>query len=60
MQIHLNKGVHRNGTRIYQSKTVEQFYTREDGLPYDNRRALGWEVVMDNLEAVQHYVAIDF
>jgi CubicO group peptidase (beta-lactamase class C family) len=45
MQIHLNMGVHKNGTRIYQSKTVEQFYTREDGLPYNNRRALGWDTV---------------
>jgi CubicO group peptidase (beta-lactamase class C family) len=45
MQIHLNKGVHRNGTRVYQERTVEQFYTREDGLPYNNRRALGWDTV---------------
>ena len=28
MQIHLNKGLHRNGTRIYQEKTVETFYQR--------------------------------
>ena len=45
MQIHLNKGLHRNGTRIYQEKTVETFYTREDGLPYQNRRALGWDTI---------------
>ena len=45
MQIHLNKGLHRNGTRIYKSATVEKFYQREDGLPYNNRRALGWDTV---------------
>ena len=28
MQIHLNKGLHPNGTRIYQEKTVETFYQR--------------------------------
>lgn len=45
MQIHLNKGLHRNGTRIYKTQTVEKFYKREDGLPYNNRRALGWDTV---------------
>lgn len=45
MQIHLNKGLHRNGTRIYRPETVELFYQREDGLPYQNRRALGWDTV---------------
>jgi CubicO group peptidase (beta-lactamase class C family) len=24
---------------------VETFYTREDGLPYNNRRALGWDTI---------------
>lgn len=45
MQIHLNKGFHRNGTMIYKESTVTQFYQREDGLPYNNRRALGWDTV---------------
>lgn len=45
MQIHINRGVHRNGTRIYKASTVDTFYKREDGLPYNNRRALGWDTV---------------
>jgi CubicO group peptidase (beta-lactamase class C family) len=45
MQIHINRGLHRNGTRIYNASTVDIFYKREDGLPYNNRRALGWDTV---------------
>ncbi len=45
MSIHLNGGVLRNGTRIYNQSTVEAFYTRQDGLPYNNRRALGWDTL---------------
>ncbi len=45
MQVHLNKGVTSSGKRVYNESTVEQFYTRVDGLPYNNRRALGWDTV---------------
>lgn len=45
MQVHLNKGVTRSGKRVYKESTVQQFYTRVDGLPYNNRRALGWDTV---------------
>lgn len=45
MQVHLNKGLTPGGVRIFSEKTVETFYTREDGLPYQNRRALGWDTV---------------
>lgn len=45
MQIHLNKGVTLDGKRIFKESTVDRFYQREDGLPYQNRRALGWDTV---------------
>jgi CubicO group peptidase (beta-lactamase class C family) len=45
MQVHLNKGRTVAGKRVYSEEVVELFYTRVDGLPYDNRRALGWDTV---------------
>lgn len=50
MQVHLNKGVTKSGKRVYNESTVEQFYTRVDALPYNNRRALGWDTmpIQDN------------
>lgn len=45
MQFHLRKGVTKNNTRIFQESTIRRFYTRVDGLPYSNRRALGWDTV---------------
>lgn len=45
MQVHLNKGLTGSGKRVYKESTVEQFYTRVDGFPYNNRRALGWDTV---------------
>lgn len=45
MQMHLNGGKLLNGTQIFSPDTVKTFYTREDGLPYNNRRALGWDTV---------------
>lgn len=45
MQVHLNKGVAKSGKRVYNESTVTKFYTRVDGLPYNNKRALGWDTV---------------
>ena len=45
MQIHLNKGKLPNGDQFYTEETVTTFYTRVDGFPYQNRRALGWDTV---------------
>ena len=45
MQVHLSKGLAASGERVYSEEVVEQFYTRVDGLPYENRRALGWDTV---------------
>lgn len=45
MQFHLNDGVTKEKARIFQKDTVSKFYTRVDGLPYENRRALGWDTV---------------
>lgn len=45
MQVHLNKGLTKSGKRVYNQSTVQLFYTRVDGLPYNNRRALGWDTV---------------
>ena len=45
MQVHLRKGKLPDGKQFYKQDTVERFYTRVDGLPYNNRRALGWDTV---------------
>ena len=45
MQVHLNQGLNRKGQRVFTPETVQLFWTREDGLPYENRRALGWDTV---------------
>ena len=45
MQVHLRKGVTKEGKRVFSEKTVELFYPRVDGLPYEHRRALGWDTV---------------
>jgi hypothetical protein len=45
MQVHLTKGKLANGDIFYREETVVKFYTRVDGLPYQNRRALGWDTV---------------
>lgn len=45
MQVYLNKGVTSTGKKVFNASTVELFETRVDGLPYENRRALGWDTV---------------
>jgi hypothetical protein len=45
MQVHLTKGKLPDGREFYKPETVEKFYTRVDGLPYNNRRALGWDTI---------------
>jgi CubicO group peptidase (beta-lactamase class C family) len=45
MQFHLQGGVTKRKERVFSERTVSTFYTRVDGLPYENRRALGWDTV---------------
>jgi CubicO group peptidase (beta-lactamase class C family) len=45
MQVHLRGGITKSGKRVYNESTVQMFADRVDGLPYENRRALGWDTV---------------
>ena len=45
MRIFLNNGQLPGENRLFQNTTVELFTTKQEGLPYNNTRALGWDTI---------------